>query len=68
MTENTLRDQFAMAALTGQLASGWIQLIKATAPERLGNLPEDMAMNAYVYADAMIKQRQKPKANEGAEK
>ena len=68
MTENTLRDQFAMAALTGQLASGWIQLVKATAPENLGSLPDSMAANAYAYADAMVKHRQKPKANEGAEK
>ena len=55
MTENTLRDQFAMAALTGLLANGE----KAYA-----------AREAYEQADMMLAWRQNPvwKPNEGAEK
>lgn len=56
MTENTLRDQFAMAALTGLLAG------------QNPDTAEDTAQYAYYVADCMIAYRQKPKASEGAEK
>jgi hypothetical protein len=42
----TLRDQFAMAALTGLLASHLQQLTHTTA-----------ALNAWAIADAMMKER-----------
>jgi len=57
MTENTLRDQFAMAALTGVMAS-------VTGD----NQASDLAAFCYAMADEMILAREKPKANEGAEK
>lgn len=43
----TLRDQLAMAALTGLL----------TSPAILGQLPHQSASDAYEMADAMMKQR-----------
>jgi hypothetical protein len=44
-TTPTLRDHFAMAALTGQLA-------------RLWDSPDDAAKTAYQYADAMLAARE----------
>jgi hypothetical protein len=56
MTIRTLRDEFAMAALTGMLANH--TLVKAIMKEHgskvLGDFFED---NIYEYADRMIKAR-----------
>lgn len=45
----TLRDQFAMAALTGRLASN------------IDETPENSVRWAYNYADAMLLERDKKK-------
>ena len=47
-TDITLRDLFAMAALSGMLSA-----------EKLGT-PADFGDDAYKYADAMLAQRVKP--------
>ena len=47
-TEPTLRDKFAMAALTGILAG--------SPNKEIG--PEDYAHDAYMFADAMIEARE----------
>lgn len=64
--DNTLRDQFAMAALTGLCASmpqgHWVDVRNGA----IGGVL--LSKSAYMYADAMLAERQKPKANEGAEK
>ncbi len=54
--EVTLRDQFAMAALTGlmqQLPSGWGNKVDEIASERCSD--------AYVFADAMLAERERAK-------
>ncbi len=48
MTEKTLRDEFAMAALTGLFASKY----------KLTGAPDWDAVTAYEYADAMLKARE----------
>lgn len=64
MTENTLRDQFAMAALTGLVAARTSVSTSNADPHKT------FAIASYAVADAMLAERarQKPKANEGAEK
>lgn len=51
----TLRDEFAMAALTGWLASS--PLIKGRSIRGTEEDAESMASSAYVYADAMLQAR-----------
>ena len=48
MTEQELRDYFAAAALTGLIANA----------ERDGSA-EDYSKDAYLFADAMLKERQR---------
>lgn len=50
MTDKTLRDEIAIAALQGLLANPALDFI-------IG--PEDFASEAYEYADAMLAQRDK---------
>lgn len=47
----TLRDRFAMAALSGSLAGD--------CEEKLGRSHEDEARDAYAYADAMLAARER---------
>ena len=54
----TLRDEFAMAALTGMLAYSWVNPSSGNVTENC--TCETAAMVAYNYADAMIAQRDKP--------
>lgn len=50
----TLRDYFAAAAMQGLLASGWCAEARELAP---GVGEQDVAKDAYLMADAMLKAR-----------
>ena len=54
MEPKTLRDEFAMAALTGLLANTWKEAETLTAVTA--------AIEAYVFADAMLAARQPKEA------
>jgi hypothetical protein len=47
----TLRDQFAMAALNGLCGLNW------STPSKSSPNPKDHAIQAYLYADAMLAER-----------
>lgn len=55
------RDHFAMAALQGMLANGWMtdQRSFDAASPMFRSAMDDMAREAYIAADAMLKERTK---------
>lgn len=54
LSEMTLRDYFAAAALQGLLANGWCSEAREIAPA-VGN--REVAIDAFRLADAMLKAR-----------
>ena len=57
MEDKELRDVFAMQALSGMLASGcWLTSRGWETPE---HMTADYAREAYLFADAMLKERSK---------
>jgi len=54
--KKTLRDEFAMAALTGILAYPGCDYYGSA---HNNGTPESVAREAYVYADPMLKEREK---------
>ena len=56
----TLRDYFASQALNGMLSSGYEPAIEKIS-KALGETPvEALSVAAYGFADAMLKEREKP--------
>lgn len=53
----TLRDQFAMAALTTCIEKSFLPTLSE--PEHIGNILDRAAVWAYRAADAMLKEREK---------
>jgi hypothetical protein len=53
-----LRDEFAMAALTGILAAGFADKLRSPGSPYAGAGCEGLASLAYTLADAMLKQRE----------
>jgi hypothetical protein len=57
MEDKELRDVFAMQALSGMLASGsWLTSRGWETPEQM---TADYSREAYLFADAMLKERSK---------
>ena len=53
-----LRDEFAMAALTGLLAAGFADTLRGPRSARADAGYDGLASFAYALADAMLKQRE----------